>query len=278
MGEIHRATQVVRGRLGIGQGVGTFHHGIFWHGDECRRSGVLHGDVLRCRSAVSCVVGGNECPDDGVVACGISRNGFHLHGDTRGAARVDGLCQVEHQPFRTFHGVVLRNVQGGWGGVHHGDGLRVGGAVSGIVGGGEGPDDGIVAGAVAGNGLHLHGNTCGAACVDGLGQIEDQPLRAFCGVVRRHGQRWCGGVLNRNGLGGRAAVAGIVCCGEGACDGVVARGIARGRFTGHGDGDLSTVVRRHGIVHWHVVRALDGVVGRHEGEFGCGGVLHRDVL
>ena len=58
----------------------------------------------------------------------------------------------------------------------------------------------------------------------------------------------------------------------------VARSIASGRLAGHPDRHLAAVVRRRGVVHGHLVGALDGVVGRDEGEFRRCGVLDRDGL
>ena len=44
------------------------------------------------------------------------------------------------------------------------------------------------------------------------------------------------------------------------------------------DRHLAAVVGRRGVVHRHLVWALDGVVGRDEGELRRGGVLNRDGL
>ena len=53
--------------------------------------------------------------------------------------------------------------------------------------------------------------------------------------------------------------------------GVVARGIAAVVSAGHFDRHLTAVVRCCGVVHRHLVRALNRVVGRDEGELrSCG--------
>ena len=84
--------------------------------------------------------------------------------------------------------------------------------------------------------------------------------------------------MNGDGLGGRSAVSSIVSCSERPNDGVVACGIASGGFAGHFDRHLTAVVCGSGVVHRHLVRALNRVVGRHEGELRRRGVLNGDGL
>ena len=69
--------------------------------------------------------------------------------------------------------------------------------------------------------------------------------------------------MDCDGLLRLAAVASIVRCREGAHDDVVARGVSSDGLARHFNGYLTTVVRRRGVVHGHLVGALYGVVRRH---------------
>ena len=97
---------------------------------------------------------------------------------------------------------------------------------------------------------------------------QHRPLasrRALYGVVGRdEGELRRGGVLDGDGLGRRAAVSSVVGGRERANDHVVARNQQSFRWTLRWSPHRSCQTLQH--VHWRLVRALNGVVGRDEGE------------
>ena len=152
-------------------------------------------------------------------------------------------------------------------------------AVSSVIGCSERANNHVVPSGIARGRFAGHFNRHLATVVRRGGIIHRHLVVALNRVVGGHeGEFRSSGVLDGDGLGGRSTVSSVVRRSEGAHDGVVASSIASGRFARHFNGHLTAVVRRRGIIHRHLVVALDGVVGGHESEFRSSGVLDGDCL
>ena len=260
--------------------VGALHRVVRRDEGELRRRGVLDRDGLCSRRAVSSVVSGGERANDHVVARGISSRRLARDFDCHLAAVVRGGGVVHGHLIRALNRVVgsdegeLRSSR-----VLDRDGLGCRAAVSSVVGRRERANDHVVARGIASSGLAGDFDGDLTAVVGGGGVVHGHLVGALYRVVgRNEGELRCRGILDRDGLGGRAAVASVVGGGEGARDGVVARGVAGSGFAGDFDRHLTAVVRRRGVVHRHRVGALDCVVGGHKGELWRCGVYNGNEL
>ena len=143
--------------------------------------------------------------------------------------------------------------------VLNGDGLLSRSAVASIVCRSERPNNGVVAGSVASDGLETPQSSL-AAVVRRSRVVKDQVVRALRSVVSWDAQLRSCRVLNGDGLLSRSAVASIVCRSERANNGVVAGSVASDGLARHLNRHFAAVVRRRSVVKDQVVRALRSVV------------------
>ena len=136
------------------------------------------------------------------------------------------------------------------------DGLLRLAAVAGVVRGGEGAHDSVVAGSVPRDGFYLCGNACASAVVLCWRSFEHQPLRALNVVVFRDDHLGRSGVHHVDGLLCLAAVSSVVRGSKRAHDGVVAFSVPRDGFACHLDRNLSAIVRRRSVVKEQFYGAL----------------------